>query len=734
MDKEQVISNEAGFREEVKAFLAKYDQSFSPDYRILGIIGSQSSGKSTLLNTLFGTSFEVMNSNSQRKQTTKGIWISAVPSDDLFVLDIEGADSRERWQEKNAIEKKTALFGLVVSNLLIINLWLTEIGRFSAANYDIIKLIFEMNLQYFKRDSPKKLLFIIRDYYDDMNFDDLKNTLLTDVSRLWSEIKKPEGYERTELADLIAVNVISLRHYVHLRDGFNEDVEKLRVRFKKSSDDGIFRDYTVQNIPVDGLYQFLSGIWGTVNSNKDINIPNEKTVVSSFRCAEIKNEELNRIQPEITQLTRRMSEDPGFALGPAYKDLLSKSLQAFKKKTLYYDKTAVKEAEDSLSKEISKQFVDLFEIENSRVEKDLINELSANLKALTSGNFQLVDIMRSIAEIKASAKKNYSGFVDGFEFGAELRGEKVKLFDLHVSKVVNSFISNSASVVMGNWRKAVLSETDVSTQAAFRNITEESWDKLNEKIRGLVENFIQKIKELRLGSEEGKTFFSEEVSKAQEAQLIEGIKSGIRMRKNLIVFSMSEAFQYMFQTSSTGKPRNWKNLEEAEIEEIFMQNKSKFQPNLNFLASTIVFKLDDDVLFSKEEVLGLREQFLSNCHTLLQEAYNVKFDRNVLQRVPVYLWAVLAYFMHDNVLAWLRNPLFFVFFFGLVSLAAGIYFLGYTNLVIQNLRELYSRAREIYLQVFYNVPTTTAPRETAQLWNSSQPQDPASAKETKRAE
>ena len=41
----------------------------------------------------------------------------------VLILDIEGSDSRERWEGKTMYERTTALFGLVMSNLLIINLW-----------------------------------------------------------------------------------------------------------------------------------------------------------------------------------------------------------------------------------------------------------------------------------------------------------------------------------------------------------------------------------------------------------------------------------------------------------------------------------------------------------------------------------------------------------------------------------------------------------------------------------
>ena len=43
------------------------DYQFGKDYAIISIIGSQSSGKSTLLNKMFDTNFEVLNSTVERR-------------------------------------------------------------------------------------------------------------------------------------------------------------------------------------------------------------------------------------------------------------------------------------------------------------------------------------------------------------------------------------------------------------------------------------------------------------------------------------------------------------------------------------------------------------------------------------------------------------------------------------------------------------------------------------------
>jgi len=70
------------------------------NYKTVAVIGCQSSGKSTLLNLLFDTTFEVMDESKGRQQTTKGIWLNRNLSGDLLVMDIEGTDSKERGEQR----------------------------------------------------------------------------------------------------------------------------------------------------------------------------------------------------------------------------------------------------------------------------------------------------------------------------------------------------------------------------------------------------------------------------------------------------------------------------------------------------------------------------------------------------------------------------------------------------------------------------------------------------------
>ena len=56
---DQIISDNGKFRVDIKNYLNQFKQ-IGQEYLILGIIGAQSSGKSTLLNHVYGSKFVTM--------------------------------------------------------------------------------------------------------------------------------------------------------------------------------------------------------------------------------------------------------------------------------------------------------------------------------------------------------------------------------------------------------------------------------------------------------------------------------------------------------------------------------------------------------------------------------------------------------------------------------------------------------------------------------------------------
>ena len=103
-------------------------------------------------------------SEQERRQTTKGIWMSKnkrqladadgtkTMADNILVMDVEGTDGRERGEDQD-FERKSALFALATSEVLIVNIWEHQVGLYQGANMGLLKTVFEVNLQLFVKDN-----------------------------------------------------------------------------------------------------------------------------------------------------------------------------------------------------------------------------------------------------------------------------------------------------------------------------------------------------------------------------------------------------------------------------------------------------------------------------------------------------------------------------------------------------------------------------------------------------
>jgi protein SEY1 len=82
-----------------------------------------------------------------------GIWMCQAKDSNLLVMDVEGTDGRERGEDQD-FERKSALFSLASTEVLIINMWEHQVGLYNGANMGLLKTVFEVNLGLFgKRES-----------------------------------------------------------------------------------------------------------------------------------------------------------------------------------------------------------------------------------------------------------------------------------------------------------------------------------------------------------------------------------------------------------------------------------------------------------------------------------------------------------------------------------------------------------------------------------------------------
>ncbi|KAG9393001.1 RHD3/Sey1 [Carpediemonas membranifera] len=257
------------------------------DFRSVAILGCQSSGKSTLMNHLFGTTFPMMDSTAGRQQTTHGIWLEQAKGRDILVIDCEGTDSRERGEEKDVIERKYSLFTVALSEVILLNMWAQDVGRYNAGNYPLLKTVFDVNLQLFGETKQRtKIIVVIRDYDGIANLEAMQDNLRADFLELWASFPKPEGLEGAEFDDYFLLDFKALSHFVFCPDKFKTDALALQEEFTGA----VFEEvsHKLAGIPVDGLPAYFIELWTKIDANEDLNLPSTQQIIAVYRTEQVK--------------------------------------------------------------------------------------------------------------------------------------------------------------------------------------------------------------------------------------------------------------------------------------------------------------------------------------------------------------------------------------------------------------------------------------------------------------
>ncbi len=97
--------------------------------------------------------------------------------------------------------------------MLIINLWTYQVGNYTGGQYEIIKVILEMNIKLFKRDQLKQLLYVLRDFDQDENLEELTQTIKDDVHKIWNEIPKPEDMKDVPACEVFRLHFYKMSHF-----------------------------------------------------------------------------------------------------------------------------------------------------------------------------------------------------------------------------------------------------------------------------------------------------------------------------------------------------------------------------------------------------------------------------------------------------------------------------------------------------------------------------------------
>ncbi|KAI8567455.1 hypothetical protein RHMOL_Rhmol02G0123200 [Rhododendron molle] len=333
------------------------------NYAVVSIMGPQSSG---IVESHFDT----------WSKTTQGIWLARCAGIEpcTLVMDVEGSDGGERGEDDTAFEKRSGLFALAVSHIVLINMFQTCIGLENGASKPLWKNVLEGILRLF---SPRKttLMFVIRDLVR-TPLEVLERRLRKDIQKvmylvfllnlhvvgsqiicllqIWDSIPKPEGHNRTPLSTFFNVEVVGLPNYLEREEQFQEQVYNLRRRFIHSIAPGGLAGDRRDTIRGSDFSLSAQEIWKTIKEDRTLDLPKHMVMVATIRCGEIVDKKLKAFvaNEERRQLEKGAQTNPTPGFRKKYSSIINSCLHEYDVETAYFDEGVRSEKRNHLEEKL----------------------------------------------------------------------------------------------------------------------------------------------------------------------------------------------------------------------------------------------------------------------------------------------------------------------------------------------------------------------------------------------
>lgn len=709
----QVVDYEENFYPEIGPFLKRTGVAARGfDYNVVSIMGPQSSGKSTLMNMLFGTEFRTMEADSGRYQVTQGVWMGRDDESRLIVCDSEGNDSRERGESGATFERKSALFVLALSEVLIVNVWTQDVGRFNAANLSLLKTVMELDIQLFyggsksepsastdeKRMHKTRLLFVLRDHVDvaagGTPLDRLASILTQDVDNIWNNISKPDAAKGTSVSDYFDLDFFALPHKLFAPEKFLAAGGELKQKFRRGE---LFKPEYSRGVAADGFAAYAESVWETVRANKELDIPSQKEMLAHVRCEQIARDAAEGVDKALIPLRASLIPTDG-SKPAAVVGLFPTMLAAVDAAIVEYDESAYR-----YSKSVA-------ELKGS----DLHAKLGTDCKALYDAQSTVVSddaiakFRRSIADTQKRAKpwKEWGATSQrAYASALAVFDEKCETGSLPADVLPPAAKPHPMAFSVSSYKTArarLLSTLNQELERATEDVTNKAkatclkvfqdsfkpplgtvldsakddvWERVSEVSTGAWEKTEKYGKEVY--GPEGLDFDADGMDVALEDELKpECYEKAVKVIKEMVgtpnsfLMRMQKRFDDKFRFDDRGVPRHFGP--EEDIEALFVAAREKGEElagllsevkltgiltNLRSSAREVDPDVTGSVIFEEHSQLDLREKLRRQAGAVFMEAKRAQEAAKITTKIPPWLFGLLIIFGWNEIMIVLRSPL-----------------------------------------------------------------------------
>jgi protein SEY1 len=450
---------------------------------------------------------------------------------------------------------------------------------------------------------------VIRDHLGVTPLTNLRNTLIQDLTKIWSSISKPKGLENSRIEDYFDFAFAALPHKILQADKFAIEVENLATRFTAGNrsvkpgvhdehelEGGVFLPEYHRRIPADGFSVYAQGIWDQIVNNKDLDLPTQQELLAQFRCDEISREVLVGFDETMVPLEEKQAEATRTGKSTVLPDLgtigsgaRDKVIKAFEVQASRYHKGVYSRKRLDLEAKIDTRLKALYQSQLAAAHKTGVASFS---EAVTSavktgqksgGSYEFADI---VSEQKTTAlnvfkKEAQSLAIHGIpwtnfksqyllfekeldEVSGKLRKEEMRRLATRVERWVKSRLGDAIGLEfnkLGSGRGGTGAPESGEKPATEKDLWDRIWNVFISIVKEAEGRFTDRAKSFEASQEEMDVGLWRLRRKSWVA-LRERIEEEV-MEGNILL-KLRENFEDKFRYDEAGVPRIWSPTDDIE--------------------------------------------------------------------------------------------------------------------------------------------------------------------------
>jgi hypothetical protein len=439
---------------------------------------------------------------------------------------------------------------------------------------------------------------VIRDHLGTTPLANLRNTLIADLTGIWTSLSKPPGLEKSRIEDYFDFAFAALPHKILQPDKFVSEVGNLGTRFRvghrasrhngvqvdQELEGGVFLPEYHRRIPADGFSVYAEGVWDQIVNNKDLDLPTQQELLAQFRCDEISREVLEAFDVAISPLEEKQADGVRIgkpavlkALGVAGKAARVNAIKAFETEASRYHKGVYARKRVELEGKIDTRLKALYQGQLSAAHKSGVASFSdAVASAVKAGqkkgaSYEFADIVErekgiALGQFESEAKSLaiegvlWSNFKQQYnlyekdldEVSGRLRKEEMRRLATRVERWVRSRLGESVGLEfnkLGSGRGSSGGPETGEKLATEKDLWDRIWNLFTVTVKEAETRFIERAKSFNASQDEIGVL---------RAKIDEEVMEGN------ILLKLRENFEDKFRYDEAGVPRIWRPTDDIE--------------------------------------------------------------------------------------------------------------------------------------------------------------------------